>query len=92
MLVLEIEDETLEKRVKEFIKEQKKDIKTFTKEAVEKFLDKFSSQNQVKKLDPSKYKREIKFDIDDEIEDVVPYSHIDDSAKYIKELRSKKNR
>jgi hypothetical protein len=92
MLILEIEDESLEKRVKEFLKEQKKDLKVFTKEAIERFLDKFSTSKQVKKLDPLQHSKKISFRLDDDLDDIKPYSHIEDSAKYIKELRTKKNR
>jgi len=47
-----------------------------------------------KKKDPRKHSRKIEF-IDDENEDlsdVKPYAHVEDSGKYIHDLRRQRNR
>ena len=52
---------------------QKKDLKVFTKEAIERFLDKFSTSKQVKKLDPLQHSKKISFKLDDDLDDIKPF-------------------
>jgi len=89
MIVLEIDDKKLEEQIKNFITTQKKDLKEFTKEAFERFFEKFSSSDiNYQKLDPNKHIKKIDYpDVEDL--DADPYSKIKDSAEYVKKLRRK---
>ena len=91
-ITLKIDDMDTEKQLKTFIHEHKE----VTVEALKSFLNSFRREDKLiyKKKDPLKHSRKIEF-IDDENEDlsdVKPYAHVEDSGKYIHNLRRQKNR
>ncbi|MBU1667578.1 hypothetical protein KKC13_04110 [bacterium] len=74
-----------------FVKQQKQNLEELTVEALDNFLNSFQKEEKLvfKKRDPKKYSRKIEY-IDEENEDlsdVKPYSHIEDSGQYIHDLR-----
>ena len=76
----------LEQQLFEFLKQQKKELEEVTIEALTSFLSSFKKEEKLyfKKKDPRKHSRKIEF-IDDENEDlsdVKPYAHIEDSGQY----------
>jgi len=91
-ITLKIDNLDMEKQLKAFVQEQKE----VTVEALKSFFDSFGKKDKLvyTKKDPRKHSRKIEF-IDDENEDlsdVKPYAHIEDSGKYIHDLRRQRNR
>lgn len=95
-ITLKIDNPDFEKQLMEFVKQQKQNIEEITIEALELFIDAFHKKEKLhyKKRDPKKYIRKIEYiDEDNEdLSDVKPYSHVEDSAKYIHDLRRQRNR
>ncbi len=93
MLTFKIENEELENKFLEFAKQQKRAVEDVAIDAMKYFM---SMQKEDKlvytKKDPLKYLHKIEREYDDEdLSDVKPYSHIEDSAQYIHDLRRKRN-
>ena len=91
-ITLKIENSDMEEQLKVFVQEQKE----VTVEALKNFLNSCGKKEKLvyKKKDPRKHSRKIEF-IDDENEDlsdVKPYAHVEDSGKYIHDLRRQRNR
>jgi hypothetical protein len=91
-ITLKIDNPDIEEQLKEFIKEQKE----ITLEAFNNFINSFQKQEKLiyKKRDPRKHSSKIEYiDEDNEdLSDVKPYSHIEDSGQYIHDLRRKRVR
>ena len=91
-ITLKIENSDMEKQLKAFVQEQKE----VTVEALKSFFDSFQKEEKLvyKKKDPRKHIRTIEYiDEDNEdLSDVKPYAHVDDSGKYIHDLRRQRNR
>jgi len=91
-ITLKIDNPDIEEQLKQFIKEQKE----ITLEALNSFINSFQKQEKLiyKKRDPRKYSSKIEYiDEDNEdLSDVKPYSHIEDSGQYIHDLRRKRVR
>ena len=92
-MILKIDNPEIEKRLEHFVRQQKQDIEAVTLEALKKFLNAFQSSQTLhyEKKDPAMHSHSyIPTDVDDADEnlaDVRPYSHIQDSAKYVHDLR-----
>jgi len=89
-ITLKIENTDIEEQLKAFIQEQKE----VTIEALTKFLNSFQKKEKLiyKKKDPRKHSRIIKREYNlDEVDDVA-LLHIEDSAKYVHDLRRESNR
>jgi len=86
-ITLKIDNPDIEKELTLFIKEQKE----VTLEVLSSFINTFQKKKPIafQKKDPNKYRRVIKYleDDNENLDDVKPYSHIKDSAKYIHDLR-----
>jgi len=84
-ITLKIENSDMEEQLKAFVQEQKE----VTVEALKSFFDSFSKKNKLvyKKKDPRKHSRMIKRDYNLEDVDDVALLHIEDSAKYVHDLR-----
>lgn len=82
----------MEEQLKAFVQEQKE----ITVEALKSFFDSFGTKKKFNytKKDPRKHMHKIVYvDEDNEdLSDVKPYSHIEDSAKYVHDLRRQRNR
>ena len=90
---IKIDNPDLEQEVKDFVKYQKKDLEEITIEALKNFIDLFHHKKKFKfnKKDPTKHSMTLEYKDDNEdLSDVKPYSHIEDSAKYIHNLRREK--
>ncbi len=97
MLTLELENKEIELKIKEFIKDKHIKLEDFALNAFTSFISKFE-ENEIKiiKRDPMKYMKIIGDEYDskefteEELKDVNPYKNIENSAKYVKNLRSKR--
>ena len=93
-LQVTIDNPDLEKELLAFVKDKKQNIEEITLEALQIFIDSFGKKEKFHytKRDPKKFSHKIEFDDDEDLSDVKPYSHIEDSGKYIHDLRRKRNR
>jgi hypothetical protein len=85
----------LEQQLFEFLKQQKKELEEVTIEALTSFLSSFKKEEKLhfKKKDISKNLSVIISDDDEPIDETIKlYSHVEDSAKYIHDLRRVRNR
>jgi len=91
-ITLKIENSDMEEQLKAFLQEQKE----VTVEALKNFFDSFGKKNKLiyKKKDPRKHMHKIVYiDNDNEdLSDVKPYAHVEDSAKYVHNLRRQRDR
>lgn len=91
-ITLKIDNPDTQEQLQQFVKEQKE----ITVEALRSFLNSFQTKEKFhfKKRDPKEYSRKIEYiDEDDEdLSDVKPYAHVEDSGKYIHDLRRRRNR
>ena len=90
-IVLKIDNSDMEEQLQYLIKE-KHEINV---DILRNFLNSFQKEEKIlfNKKDPQKYSREIEY-IDttyEDLSDVKPYAHIDDSRQYIHDLRRKSN-
>ena len=84
-ITLKIDNPDTEKQLKAFVQEQKE----VTIEALKNFFDSFGKKEKLNytKKDPRKHSRIIKREYNpDEVDDVA-LLHIEDSAKYVHDLR-----
>jgi hypothetical protein len=87
-LTLKIDNPDVEKKLKEFVKEQKE----LTLEALNNFINSFQKDEcKYTKRDPKKYSRIVKREYDSKDVSGVALLHIEDSAKYVHNLRRQKN-
>ncbi len=93
MITLKIENPEIESKLKEFVKNQKQGLEDIAVEAIRQFISSFQEDELIyQKKDVTKHMHPIKTEYDEEnLDDVKPYSHVNDSAKYIKELRTKRS-
>jgi hypothetical protein len=93
-ITLKIDNPDIEQQLMQFVKQQKQDLEEVVLEAIKKLIYPSTKKkfNYVKR-DPRKYSRKIEYDDDstDDLSDVKPYSHVEDSGAYIRELRGKRN-
>jgi len=84
-ITLKVESSDMEEQLKAFVQEQKE----VTVEALKSFLNSFGKKEKLvyKKKDPKKHSRMIKRDYNLEDVDDVALLHIEDSAKYVHDLR-----
>ena len=84
-ITLKIENSDMEEQLRAFVQEQKE----VTVEALKSFLNSFGKKEKLvyKKKDPKKHSRMIKRDYNLEDVDDVALLHIEDSAKYVHDLR-----
>ena len=86
-ITLKIDNPDIEEQLKQFVKEQKE----VTLEALNNFINSFQKEEKLvyKKRDPKKYSRIIQREYDPDDVDDVALLHIEDSAKYVHDLRRK---
>ena len=94
MLTLKIDNSELENKFVEFAKSQQKAVEEVAVDAMKYFMSmkKEDTKFVYTKKDPLKHMHKITYDYDEneDLSDVKPYSHVEDSALYIHELRRKK--
>jgi len=90
-ITLKIDNSEVEYKLRQLLKE-KHEINIDT---LRSFLNSFQKEDKLlfKKKDPQKYSQPIHYidDSNEDLSDVKPYSHIEDSRQYIHELRRKRN-
>ena len=94
MLAIKIDNPEVEIRFKEYVKQQQKTIEDVASVAIKQFLDMQKKDDTLvyTKKDPMKHLHKIKYEDDGEdLSDVKPYSHVEDSALYVHNLRREKN-
>ena len=90
MLAIKIDNPEIENKFKEYAKQQKKAIEDVVSEAMKLFLDTHKQDNEIvyTKKDPMQHIQKIAYKDDGEdLSDVKPYKHIENSALYIHNLR-----
>ena len=89
-ITLKIDNPDVEKQLKQFVREQKE----ITLEALSSFVNTFQKNEPVAfpKKDPARHSRSITYAEDDgeDLREVKPYAHINDSAQYVHDLRRKR--
>ena len=93
MLTFKIENSELENKFLEVAKSQKKAVEDVVLDAMKYFINMQKEDKLVyTKKDPLKHLHKIEREYDDEdLSDVKPFDHIEDSAKYIHDLRRRRN-
>ena len=90
MLAIKIDDPEIENRFKQYAKKNKKAVEDLASEALKMFLDMHKKDDELvyTKKDPLKHLHKINYEDDGEdLSEVTPYGHVEDSALYIHELR-----
>ena len=93
MLSLKIDNPEIENRFKQYAKKHNKNLDDVANEAMNLFFEFLKQDDELiyVKRDPMKHLRNtIYIDDDEDLSDVKPYAHIEDSALYIHNLRKKK--
>ncbi len=92
MLAIKIDNPEIESRFKEYAKQQKRAVEDIASEAIKFFLDMQKRDDTLKytKKDPTKHIVKINREYDENLCDNVALTHIQDSAKYVHELRRQK--
>ncbi len=93
MITLKIENPEIEIKLMDFVKNQNQKLEDVTIEAIKQFISSFEDDKLIyQKKDVKQHIHTLKVEYDDKnLENVKPYSHVSDSAKYIKDLRSKRS-
>ncbi len=90
MLAIKIDNPEIESKFREYVSQQKKDIGDIVSDAISLFLELHKKDDKLvyTKKDPTKHTIKIDYEDDGEdLSDVKPYSHIENSAQYIHDLR-----
>ncbi|MCK5537913.1 MAG: hypothetical protein KAI79_13890 [Bacteroidales bacterium] len=92
MLTLKIDNNEVEKKLTEFVKEQKKDIEEITIDALNSFFESFYRKKfNYEKKNVYKHINEINKEYNSRDLDNIALQHIQDSAGYIHDMRRKVN-
>ena len=93
MLTLKIENKELENNFLEFAKSQKRAVEDIAIDAMKYFMNMQKEDKLVyQKKDPLKHLHKIKYEYDNEdLSDIRPFDHIEDSARYIHNLRRQRD-
>jgi DNA gyrase/topoisomerase IV subunit B len=95
MLAIKIDNPEMESKFKQYAKQQKKAVEDVVDDALKMFLDAHKKNNELVyvKKDPMKHAHKIKHEDDGEdLSDVKPYSHVEDVAEYVHNLRRERIR
>jgi len=92
-LIINIDNKEFEDSLQEFAKKHKKALEQVAIDAIKQFIGISDKKIKYTKKDVTKHMHIIEDQISEEVDldNVKPYSHIEDSAKYIKELRRKRS-
>ena len=97
MIVLNIENPELENKLMKFIENENKKLEDIMVEAIKQFIgsnEKIMKHTKLKypKKDILKHIHILKTDYDErDLEEVKPYSHVENSAKFVRKLRHKRS-
>jgi len=89
MLAIKIDNPDMENQFKHYAIEHKKTIEDVISDAMKLFLNMQKKDDKLvyTKKDPMQYIHKIEYEYDDDLCDDVALTHIEDSAKYIHDLR-----
>ena len=92
MLAIKIDNPEIETRFKQYAAQHKKAVEDLASEAIKMFLDLHKKDDELvyTKKDPMKYLNTRNYEYEDDgedLSDVKPFSHIEDVAKYVHDLR-----
>ena len=92
MLAIKIDNPEIETRFKQYAAQHKKAVEDLANEAIKMFLELQKKDDDLvyTKKDPMKHLHKINHKYEDDgedLSDVKPFSHIDDVAKYVHDLR-----
>jgi hypothetical protein len=91
MLAIKIDNPEIENRFKQYTIQHKKAVEELVSDALKMFLDTKKQDNELiyTKKDPLKHLHKIEYAYDDgeDLSDVKLYSHVDDVAQYVHNLR-----
>lgn len=91
MLAIKIDNPEIENRFKQYAKEHIKAVEELASEALKMFLEMNKQDDELiyTKKDPLKHLHKIEYIHDDGeyLNDVKPYSHVEDAAGYVHDLR-----
>ena len=93
MLSIQIDNPEIEQEFKEYAAKEKKSLKEVTREAMRFFLDTRRKEDGLiyEKKNPMQHIQNIDYEDDGEdLSDVKLFSHVEDAAKYVHDLRRKK--
>ncbi|MDY0124214.1 hypothetical protein [Sulfurimonas sp.] len=95
MLAIKIDNPEIENKFKQYAKQQKKAVDDLVGEALKMFLDMQRQDDELVyvKKDPMKHLHKVEYEDDGEdLSDVKPYGHIEDSASYVHNLRRERKK
>jgi hypothetical protein len=92
MLAINIDNPEIENRFKQYAKQHKKAVEELASEALKMFLELNKKDDELiyTKKDPMNHLHKINYKYEDDgedLSDVKPFSHIDDVAKYVHDIR-----
>jgi len=93
MLAIKIENKEFETKFLEYVKMQKKTIEDVALDAITKLINSNQKKLVYEIKDPLKHLHKVQYEYDDlgdDLDDIKPYNHIEDSALYIHNLRREK--
>ncbi len=92
-LILNIDNKEFEDSLKKFAKKHKKALEQVAIDAIKQFIGVSDKNIKYTKIDVTKHMHIIEYQTseDDDLDDVRPYSHVEDSVKYIRDARSKRS-
>jgi hypothetical protein len=95
MLAIKIDNPEIENKFKQYAKKQKKSLEDVVSEAMKLFLDMNTKNDELiyVKKDPMKHLHKVEYEDDGEdLSDVKPYSHVENSALYVHNLRREREK
>ena len=94
-LILNLDNKEMEDSLKEFARKHKKALEEVAIDAIKQFIGiddnekiKYTKKDVTKHINTIEYQG---FEKDDDLADVKPYSHVEDSVEYIKKLRRERS-
>lgn len=92
MLAIKIDNPEIENRFKQYASQNKKAVEELVSDALKMFLDMKKQDDELiyTKKDPMKHLHKIEYAYEDDgedLSDVKLYSHVDDVAQYVHNLR-----
>lgn len=89
MLAIKIDNPEIENRFKQYAAQNKKAVEDLVSDALKMFLDIKKQDDMLiyTKKDPMKHLHKISYEYDESLCDEVALTHIEDSARYVHNLR-----
>lgn len=94
MLAIKIDNPEIENQFSKYLKDKKQNVEDIVAEAIKYFIESKEKEDKLiyTKKNPINHLHKIEYKDDDEnLDDVAPYSHVEESALYIHNLRREKS-